>query len=449
MAQYRGRHSFPNEDTHPTNQQRGDSSFQAGSRLVPSAGIDVPTRAAGPNRQRRVPAQSDLPQRSRRDPALNDLPPRNRRSASPSAFRHHAAVHETGTRPRHSVLKTVLIVVPIVAVLAIALFLLFPKISAVLQEEPIEPGVAVTVEIPFDASNTQIANILRAAKVITSTQTFVDECRRVGAEHSLKPGIYELETLMDISLLIAILEAGPSPIGHRLTIPEGLTVEATAAIVESACGIPQADFLVRAYAASEYVSDYPFLADVFNDSLEGFLFPKTYNIPLDASADYVVRVLLDQFALETRDMNLAGYAEAHGMNLYDIIALASLIEKETAAADERALVSSVIYNRLRAGWRLQIDATVVYALGPGYDGHPLLYVDTEIDSPYNTYVVQQLPVGPICSPSILSIAAAIAPADTDYYYYVLTSTDGTHTFCATNEEFEAARQRYNELFGIG
>jgi len=158
-------------------------------------------------------------------------------------------------------------------------------------------------------------------------------------------------------------------------------------------------------------------------------------------------VLLDQFALETKNVNYS-YARDHGMEPYHVVVLASLIEKETAADSERALVSSVIYNRMGEGMMLQIDATVVYALGPSYDGHALLYADLEIDSPYNTYQFHELPAGPICSPSLKSIQAAAHPAQTDYYYYVLTSREGFHTFCATPEEFEIAKEEYNRIFGI-
>jgi len=357
-------------------------------------------------------------------------------------------VNETGARPRHSKLKTLLIVVPIALVLfglgALGVFV----VSPLLVEEEIVPGVAVTVVIPGDVTTaSQIATILKEAHVINDVQAFIADCRSMGAEGLLKVGTYELETLMDTTLLINYLVAGPVTNGVRLTIPEGLTVEQTAALVENVCGIKQADFLKRAYSADEYVKTYPFLAGAYNNSLEGFLYPKTYSIPNGSSADYVIRVLLDQFAFETKNVDIS-YAESCNMDFFCVITMASLIEKETAADKERALVSSVIYNRMRAGMMLQIDATVVYAMGPGYDGHPVLYSDTEIDSPYNTYQIFELPAGPICSPSIKSIQAAAKPADTDYLYYVLSSREGYHTFCVTPDEFEIAKEEYNILFGI-
>ena len=355
---------------------------------------------------------------------------------------------ETGTPHRHSKVRTIFIIIPILVVLVAAGIFGFSKFGSLFAQEKIEPGVAVTVTIPTSVTTaSQIASILKDAHVISDTQTFINNVRNMNAEQSLKPGTYNLETLMDQTTLINLLVAGPVATGYKLTIPEGLTVEQTAAIVETTCGIPQADFMARANAADEYVSDYPFLAGAYNNSLEGFLYPDTYDIPVGSSADYVIRVLLDQFALETKDLDLS-YAQSQGLNILDVVTIASLIERETASADERPLVSSVIYNRLNSGWKLQIDATVVYALGPDYDGHPLLNDDLEVDSPYNTYQVDGLPAGPICSPRLESIQAAAQPADTNYFYYVLTSKDGTHTFCETEDEFNAAKAVYESVFGI-
>jgi UPF0755 protein len=356
-------------------------------------------------------------------------------------------VHETGSRTRHSKSRTLLIVIPIIVVLVGLAVGGFLAVSALLSQEEVTPGAAVTVTIPDGATTDEIAGILKQKNVISDTLAFKKDVQGLGVEQSLQPGTYELTTLMDTTTLINLLVSGPVADGYRLTVPEGLTVEQTAAAVQDACGIPAAEFLARASAASEYVGEYPFLDGVYNNSLEGFLYPKTYNIPTGSNADYVVRVMLDQFALETASLSLA-YAAEHGMNLFHVVTMASLIEKETAVAAERPLIASVIYNRLRDGMRLQIDATVVYALGSAYGGNGVSYEDLEVDSPYNTYLVDELPAGPICSPSIESMEAAAHPEESDYYYYVLTSVDGFHTFCTTSEEFEAAKAEYERVFGI-
>ncbi|MCL2807282.1 MAG: endolytic transglycosylase MltG [Coriobacteriia bacterium] len=349
---------------------------------------------------------------------------------------------------RHSKRKTLLVVLPLIAAIALAGIFGFKLISPFFEKQEIVPGIAVTVTIPSNVGTaSQIASILKDEQVIADTQSFLAQARSMNADQYLKSGVYDLETLMDLPTLIGILVAGPIEDGNRLTVPEGLTVEQTARIVEESCGIAQADFLAEVYSAHSYAVDYPFLHDVYNNSLEGFLYPKTYAIPKDADASYVIRVLLDQFVLETKDVDFS-VAEARGLNLFHVVTLASLIERETAIDEERPLVSSVIYNRLKDGMKLQIDATVVYALGPSYDGSPLLYVDLEVDSPYNTYLHYELPAGPICSPSIQSIIAAAHPADTNYFYYVLTSKEGYHTFCVTNDEFEVAKEEYLRIFEV-
>ncbi|MDR3137052.1 MAG: endolytic transglycosylase MltG [Coriobacteriales bacterium] len=354
----------------------------------------------------------------------------------------------TRERPRHRVGKTVGILVLIglgLALLAGGVLFAYHQFLAPVSDGV--PGQQVQVRVLEGASTAQIASILKQASVISDERAFTAAVRAAGAEALLKPGVYDLLTLMDTELLIQSLVGGPPLLGTRLTIAEGLTVEQTAQVVQDVCGIANTAFLDRAYAADEYVPDYPFLEGVYNNSLEGFLYPKTYEVPAGADADYVIRLLLNQFALETNVLDLT-YATERNLTLFDVVCLASLIERETGAAKERELVASVIYNRLRLGMRLQIDATVIYALGPGYDGHPLLNGDLEVDSSYNTYRVDQLPAGPICSPRIESLQAAAHPAQTNYLYYVLTDTQGFHTFCATSEEFEAAKIVYQEVFNI-
>lgn len=157
--------------------------------------------------------------------------------------------------------------------------------------------------------------------------------------------------------------------------------------------------------------------------------------------------MLDEFKSVTSTLDFSTATQGDtALSEYQVIVMASMIEKETAQSSERPLIASVMYNRLNIGMYLQIDATVNYALGK-YD--LLTEADLAVDSPYNTYLYQGLPVGPICSPSLDSIKAAAAPATTDYIYYVASSAlDGTHVFCATEEEFAQARDAYNQAMGI-
>lgn len=338
----------------------------------------------------------------------------------------------------------------VLALLASALVFGVPKLLGLFTPAELPSGQSVAVFIPEGSSTRQIAQILKDAQVISSTKSFIDACDRQGVASSLKPGRYDLTTGMPIDELIDALVSGPPDNSVKLTIPEGLTIEQTAARVELACAIPAADFLTEAYNAAKYEPDFPFLAGCYNNSLEGFLYPKTYQIPRGANAEYVVRVLLTQFGIETMGVDWS-IAAAKGLSPYDVLVIASLIERETYLPDERQLVSSVIYNRLGTDMRLQIDATIIYALADSnrdYQEQPLLYSDLEVDSPYNTYRRDGLPPGPICSPQILSILAAAEPGQTNYLYYVMTSTDGHHTFCITYEEFEEANKVYRQVFGL-
>jgi UPF0755 protein len=356
-----------------------------------------------------------------------------------------------GMRRKSSPVRTVIVAVIALAVVGLlafggynvlASFGLFGSATSASEE--------VEVFIPEGSATSEIARFLKDKNVIAKESSFISAVQQRGVESQLQPGKYTLRTNMTDNEAIDALIVGPSGSlgGNKLTIPEGLTLEATAAKVEAACGIPAADFIAEAHMADKYVAEFPFLAGVYNNSLEGFLYPKTYQVPVDATAEDVVRILLKQFAIEISGLDLA-YAEGKNLNIYDIVIIASMIEKETAQLDERPLVSSVIYNRLHEGMKLQICATVVYAIGmENYDGHPLLNSDLEIDSPYNTYIVDSLPAGPICSPHISSIEAAAHPAETDYFYYVLTSEDGRHTFCRNEDEFAEANNVYHELFGV-
>ena len=234
---------------------------------------------------------------------------------------------------------------------------------------------------------------------------------------------------------------GPNATGTKLVIPEGYTVDQVASTVESSLGMSADDFKAQA-KASNYVSEYSFLKDAYNDSLEGYLYPKSYTFTSDSlSADTVIRKMLDQFASETESLKLS--KGANGLTSQQIVTLASLVERETAVDSERAKVASVIYNRLDKDMFLQIDAAIVYARGGGSSA--VTYNDLKIDSPYNVYTNKGLTPGPICSPSIDSIKAALNPESTDYLYYVASSAnDGTHKFTSSYEEFESLKKEYTE-----
>ncbi len=222
----------------------------------------------------------------------------------------------------------------------------------------------------------------------------------------------------------------PPPRVYKVTLPEGLTLLETSEKVEEATegNISEKEFNA---AVREGGYNYDFL-EGSGGNLEGFLFPKTYDVTSETSARSLVNRLLKQFGLETEHLEWSR-SQSLGVTPYQIVTIASLIEEEAKVPEDRPLIASVIYNRLKRNMKLGIDATVQYALG---EHKPVLTnKDLEVDSPYNTYKITGLPPAPICNPGFESLRAALHPAETDYIYYILTGPDGKHSFTADYQQF--------------
>ncbi len=299
----------------------------------------------------------------------------------------------------------------------------------------VELGETVSVSIPEGSSTQAIADILEEGGVVTSAFGFTALVKKEDAGASLRPGEYTFGpgTVTNAEVLDSLLKGNIMENTVNITIPEGLTVQQTARQVAASGLCTEEEFL---QAAGAYPAEYEYIpqGDTFQ-KLEGFLFPETYNVGADWGASDIIGLMLKQFdsvwTKERRDQ-----AESMGMSPLEVLTVASLVEREARVDEERALIAGVIYNRLEAGMRLQIDATVQYALGEQKDR--LLYSDLEIDSPYNTYKNDGLPPGPIASPGLASIDAALYPEQSSYLYYQTTiEGDGSHYFCETLEEHNA------------
>lgn len=306
-------------------------------------------------------------------------------------------------------------------------------------------GEVVMVEIERGSSTLSIANELAQAGVIRNSNMFRVHSSLTEADGQLKAGSYTFEIGMGYDSVIEKLKTGPQVGFTTVTIPEGFIIEQIAERFQAEAGIPSEELLALAKdGALEFAEDHPYLAGAYGDSLEGFLFPKTYRVPEGATARDVISMMLRQFDREIAAIDM-GPALARGQSLEEIVIIASIIERETKVASERPVVASVIYNRLARNMRLEIDATIEYVL-PG-NRFRLRYKDLEIDSPFNTYRNHGLTPGPIANPGIASIEAAIRPASTEYLYYVLTSPDGSHTFTRTYAEHQEAREKSRSVFG--
>jgi UPF0755 protein len=297
----------------------------------------------------------------------------------------------------------------------------------------------ITVVVEEGDTLASVADKLEAAGVISSPTFFGLKARIEGAATEIKPGEYQFGLGEDADKILETLSTGDSVSAFQVAIPEGLTLPQTAQTIEEQSGISAEEFET---VAKKTDHGYAFLDDPAIETTEGFLFPKKYKFEKNADGPEGVYRLLEQYHKETKDLDFAGAEERLGLTEYQIITIASLVERESANPEERPLVASVIYNRIRANMPLQIDATIQYALGKPKEN--LTLTDLEVDSPYNTYANPGLPPGPIANPGRESIKAALKPAQTNYLYYVLEAGGGEHFFTDDYEEFLATKQKLQE-----
>jgi UPF0755 protein len=245
-----------------------------------------------------------------------------------------------------------------------------------------------------------------------------------GLDSLLKPGEYKLVTGMSIDAVLDILAKGPST-GTPLTIPEGFTVAQIVAKLAATEQFTEAE-VDKALKSKDLIVN---LRPKGETSLEGLLFPDTYGIEEDDSAVDVLQDMLNQ--LETVLANYELSTAPQDLDPYQLLIVASMIEREAKVDGDRPKIAAVIYNRLDAGKRLEIDATVEYAVGHA----ELTAKDLQSRSPYNTYLHVGLPPTPIAAPGEAAIRAALQPADGDWIYYVLASKDGAHKFTDNYQQF--------------
>lgn len=297
----------------------------------------------------------------------------------------------------------------------------------------------VTVVVEQGDTLASVAEKLDEAGVIGSSSIFELEARVGGNATEIKPGEYSFVPGQDGDEILETLSSGESGSTFEVTLPEGLTLEQTAQKVAERGGVSAGEFEA---AARETDYDYAFLENPAIETTEGFLFPKTYEFEGSVTVEQIVDRLLQQYLMETQSLDFAATEERLNLTEYEILTTASLIEEEAAGPEEQPVIASVIYNRIRAGMPLQVDATILYALGESKER--LSLEDLEVDSPYNTYKNTGLPPGPIASPGRDAIKAALEPADTDYLYYVLKPDGGEHFFTDDYGEFLEAKAETEE-----
>ena len=289
--------------------------------------------------------------------------------------------------------------------------------------------------VPQGASFHQVADTLHRAGLIDSELVFDLYARYRHLDRGVEAGAYELDSSLNMEQILTALQTA-RPEELFVTIPEGYTVKKTAAALDTGGLIKGADYIAAATTGSY---TYDFLKNLPPGlSLEGFLFPDTYLIPRNGTAKQLVQLQLDEFSKTWTQARKAQAAD-RGMNVLQIVTIASMIEREALFDDDRPKVASVIYNRLARGMLLQIDATVLYAKGVWQSSVTL--DDRKINSPYNTYLHPGLPPGPIANPGLKAIDAALQPAQTDYLFY-LSDPQGHNHYAKTSDEFAQLLKKY-------
>jgi UPF0755 protein len=285
----------------------------------------------------------------------------------------------------------------------------------------------VFVEIAPGSSPAAMGRVLAAAGVVPSAPSFRTAVWLRGSGRRLQAGEYRFDAPISPADVVDKLARGDVYL-QPITFREGLNIRQMAAIFEER-GFGTARAFIKAASNPQAVAEL----DRQATDLEGYLFPDTYTLPRNVTAEQLVSRMVSRFE-QSLTPEIREQAAGRGLSVRQLVTLASLVEKETAQADERPLVAAVYANRLKIGMGLQCDPTVIYALERAgrYTGN-LTRENLKFDSPYNTYRYAGLPPGPIAAPGLAALQAAANPADVPYLYFV-SRNDGSHAFAATLDE---------------
>jgi UPF0755 protein len=292
-------------------------------------------------------------------------------------------------------------------------------IAVVFEMETSARAQRETVTILRGENALQIASDLKSEGIIKSKLVFLFETIRTGNLRKLKSGEYDLKGLGYGQILDKLVYA--KTVAKTITVVPGWDIKDIAGRLVSSGIIGQGDFMEVAQG-SQLKKDFGFLADLPEKaSLEGYLYPDTYQIPEKPSADDLARLMLDNFDKKLSP-ELRDEITKQNKRVFDIMTMAAMIEREVITEEDKKTVSGILWKRLDAGMPLQVDSTLLY-----FKATSSQTIDKDVDSTYNTYKYSGLPAGPICNPGIESIEAAIYPQESPYWYY-LSAKDGTTIF---------------------
>lgn len=318
-------------------------------------------------------------------------------------------------------------IIPITIIIAFIILLITYKN---IIKNPLKTNEDVVININEGDSFYSIINNLKEEDKIKGVSFIKLYVKLFKSDLEIKSGEYLISKDSSINDIIKTLSKGEALNLIDITIPEGYTIDDIASSLENEGVCSKEDFIL---AINEYeLPSYVKVDSQKKYNLEGYLFPDTYKIKVGETPKEIISKMLlrfeEVFSSIEKELNI----EVDNDTIEKIITIASIIEKEARLNNERALISSVIYNRLNNNRMLQIDATVIYALGEHID--KVYFRHLEVDSPYNTYKNYGLPIGPISNPGSESIKAALNPEDTDYLFYVLKD-DNSHYFTEDEDDF--------------
>jgi UPF0755 protein len=317
------------------------------------------------------------------------------------------------------------------------LFLIFIGLSVGLAFYLLNPGDSGALDQIFfirpGLSFKEVAHELEANSLIKHKGLFLFWARIRKADAKIKAGEYLLNPDMPPLRILSILSKG-MVITHAVTIPEGYTAQQIAELLETNKLLDKTKFMALAFDP-ELVQKYGFTSP----SLEGYLYPDTYYFSKGLSTQIIIDTMVNHFLAEIKPYKAR--IEQSGMSLAEIVTLASIVEKETALAEERPLIAGVFLNRLKKNMRLESDPTVIYGI-KNFNGN-LTRNDLHQNTPYNTYVIFGLPPGPIANPGIDAIKAVLEPAASNYIFFV-SMNNGSHYFSETLAEHNRAVNKFQK-----
>ncbi|WP_300383207.1 endolytic transglycosylase MltG [Clostridium sp.] len=318
-------------------------------------------------------------------------------------------------------------IIPIVIIVLLIILLGFYKSTI---RNPVKSKEDIVITVEEGESFYRILNKLKEEGQIKGLPFIKLYVKFLNEDIEVRPGEYIIKNNSTLDELIKDLATGINMDLISVTIPEGFSIDEIANTLEKEGVCSKKDFIeaLKNYKLPSYVAK----RESKRYDLEGYLFPDTYLIKKGENPKDIIKVMIKRFEEALKEVEKETGVSIEKEDIEDVIIKASMIEKEAVLDKERSIIASVIENRLNINMRLQIDATVIYALGEHVD--KVLYTQLELDSPYNTYQNDGLPIGPISNPGMASIKATLKPKDTDYLFYVLQD-DKSHYFTDNYDDF--------------